>query len=152
MASITTTDVRTYISHRQAPADGDGTIGAANATINRELAVLKRAFRLAHQAGTVMHVPHIPMLRENNVRSGFFERDEFEAVRGQLLRPLQAVATFGYLTGWRVPSEVLTLTWAQVDRRQQTIRLEPGATKNSEGRTLPYDLLPELAGSIDTTS
>ena len=137
MASITTADVRAYIAHRQEP-------GAANATVNRELAVLKRAFRLAKQAGTVMYVPHIPMLRENNVRSGFFERDEFEAVREQLPAPLRPVVTFGYLTGWRVNSEVLPLTWAQVDRTTKTIRLEPGATKNSEGRTLPCDLLPEL--------
>ncbi len=29
------------------------------------------------------------------------------------------------------------------------MRLEPGTTKNSEGRTLPYDLLPELVQVIE---
>jgi site-specific recombinase XerD len=40
MASITTADARNYVARRQAA-------GAANATINRELAALKRMFTLA---------------------------------------------------------------------------------------------------------
>ena len=130
MAAITTTDVRAYTTERQGR-------GAAAASINRELAILKRAFRLAAQAGKLLHLPHIPMLREDNVRTGFFERDEFEAVRDALPEPLRAVVTFGYLTGWRVNSEVLPLRWSQVDRRAKTIRLQPGMTKNREGRVLP---------------
>jgi len=31
----------------------------------------------------------------------------------------------------------------------ERVVLEPGTTKNSEGRTLPYDLLPELADVIE---
>ena len=137
MATITTADVRAYTSHRQGE-------GAANATVNRELAIVKRAFRLAVQARKLLHMPHIPMLREATARTGFFERDEFAAVRDALPEPLRAVVTFGYLTGWRVRSEVLPLRWSQVDRSAKTIRLQPGMTKNREGRTLPYDLLPEL--------
>ena len=57
--------------------------------------------------------------------------------------------TFAYLTGWRIPSEVLPLKWGQVDRKAKTIRLDPGTTKNAEGRTLPYDLLPDLCTVID---
>ena len=106
-------------------------------------------FRLAVQAGKLLHTPHIPMLRENNVRTGFFERDEFEDVRKTLPEVLQGVVTFAYLSGWRIPSEVLPLKWAQVDQKARTIRLEVGQTKNDEGRTLPYDLLPELADVIE---
>ena len=137
MATITTADVHAYTSHRQGE-------GAANATVNRELAIVKRAFRLAVQARKLLHMPHIPMLREATARTGFFERDEFEDVRDALPEPLRGIVTFAYLTGWRVPSEVLPLRWAQVDRKACTVRLEPGTTKNSEGRTLPYDSLPEL--------
>ena len=57
--------------------------------------------------------------------------------------------TFAYLTGWRVQSEVLPLKWVQVDRTAKTIRLEVGTTKSRDGRTLPYDLLPELVDLID---
>jgi hypothetical protein len=48
---------------------------AANATINRELAALKRAFRLAGKK--VGQPPRFRMLRGNNARKGFFELEQF---------------------------------------------------------------------------
>ncbi len=144
MTAITTADLRAFTAARQEA-------GASNAEINRELAIVKRAFRLAIQAGKLLHRPHIPMLEERNVRQGFFERQEFELVREKLPAELRGVITFAYLTGWRVPSEVLPIQWAQVDRvKAKTVRLEPGQTKNADGRTLPYELLPELAKVIET--
>ncbi len=142
MSAITTATIRSYIAERQDK-------GAENATINRELSIVKRAFRLALQAGKLLHIPHVPMLREDNVRTGFFERDEFEAVTAALPEPLRGVVTFAYLTGWRIRSEVLPLQWSQVDRTRKTKRLEPGTTKNSEGRTLRSDLLSDLVDVID---
>jgi integrase len=142
MSAVTTATIRSYVAERQDK-------GAENATINRELSIVKRAFRLASQAGKLLYVPHVPMLREDNVRTGFFERDEFEAVRSALPEPLRGVVAFAYLTGWRIRSEVLPLHWSQVDRSRKTIRLEPGTTKNSDGRTLPYDLLPDLVDVLD---
>ena len=59
------------------------------------------------------------------------------------------MVTFAHLTGLRVPSEVLTLQWPQVDRKAKLIRLEPGQTKSSEGRTFPYAMLPELDDVIE---
>jgi integrase len=152
MVTIGTADLRAYVAERQAPTkhdDGTEEAGAAAATINRELAVIKRAFRLAVQAGKLLAIPHIPMLRENNIRQGFFERTEFEDVRAKLPAALRGLVTFAYFTGWRIRSEVLGLTWSQVDRKAHTIRLEPGQTKSREGRTLPYDALTELREVID---
>jgi len=77
-AAITTADIRDFISKRQ------NTGGASNREINRELAAIKRAFNLAIQGGKLIHAPYIPMLKENNVRKGFFEREQFEAVRSHL--------------------------------------------------------------------
>src|SRR5262249_53873819 len=71
MAAISTADIRRYVLRRQ-------TEGAKNATINRELAVVKRAFTLAMAEGSLPSRPRIPLLRENNVRRGFFEAAEFE--------------------------------------------------------------------------
>ncbi|MFH2044771.1 MAG: site-specific integrase [Pseudomonadota bacterium] len=114
--------------------------GAANASINRELAALKRMLNLgAKQTPPIVdRVPHIPMLRENNTRKGFFEHDEFLALREALPDYLQGFVTFGYKTGWRI-SEIANLTWAQIDRSQGIVRLEVGETKNDEGRTLYLD-------------
>ena len=131
MASITTADVREYVTHRQSEA-------ASNGTINRELAILKRAFTLAIQAGKLLTRPHVPMLREAAPRAGFFEIDQFEAVRRRLPEEVRPVVTFAYITGWRLPSEVLTLTWRQIDFVDETVRLDPGKTKSGEGRVFPF--------------
>lgn len=119
--------------------------GASNAEINRELALVKRMFSLAVKYGKLYHKPHIPMLAEHNTRQGFFERDAFDAVRAHLPAALRPVVTFAYLTGWRIPSEVLTLEWRQVDLDAGVVRLEPGTTKNDRGREFPFGGLPELA-------
>jgi integrase len=138
MAAITTIDVRAFTRKRL-------DAGAAPAEVNRELAILKRMFTLAVQAGKLLHRPHMPMLKENNVRVGFFEKEQFEAVRAHLPAALQPVVTFAYLTGWRVPSEVLALEWRQVDLKAGTVRLDPGSTKNRDGRLFPFvDHLPVL--------
>jgi integrase len=142
MASLTTSDVRAYVAQRQED-------GYANATINRELAALKRMFTLAIQAGKLIHRPHIPMLEERNVRHGFFERAQFEAVRNRLPPTYQAIVTLAYYTGWRINSELLPLEWHQIDRKAGVIRLEPGTTKNRDGRVFKYGELEELAAVIE---
>ena len=129
-ATITTAHVRKYIVERQEQ-------GAKPATINRELAALKRMFSLAAMATPprVGRVPYIPALQENNARQGFFEHDEFVAVRAALPEHLRPLVTFAYHTGWR-KSEAATLTWDQVDLYSGTVRLEPGTTKNKQARMI----------------
>jgi integrase len=122
--------------------------GAKPATVNRDMAALRRAFRLAARAGRVEAVPHFPMLREDNVRQGFLERDQFEAIRDKAPEWLKPVLTFMYWTGWR-RSEVLPLQWRQVDLAAGVVRLEPGTTKNKRGRSLPFHALPELREIFD---
>jgi integrase len=118
-------------------AAGQGEPQASNAEINRELAVVKRAFSLGARAGKILTKPYIPALKENNVRTGFFERDQFEAVLRHLCAPLPALMTFFYITGCR-KNEGLSLQWRQIDFRSGTIILDPGATKNNEGRVFPF--------------
>jgi len=114
--------------------------GAANATINRELAALKRMLSIgARQTPPIVErVPHIPMLKENNTRKGFFEHGEFLALRVALPDYLKGFVTFAYKVGWRV-SEIAGLTWKQVDRNQGIVRLEVGETKNDDARTVYLD-------------
>jgi integrase len=114
--------------------------GASNATINRELAALKRMFNLGAKCTPpkVDRVPHIAMLDERNVRKGFFEHPEFIAVKNALPEFLQPVATFAYRTGWR-RAEVIDLQWSQVDMEQGIVYLNPGETKNDDSRTIYLD-------------
>jgi integrase len=114
--------------------------GAAHATINRELAALKRMFNLgARQTPPkVDRVPYIPMLKENNVRKGFFEHEDFLALRTALPSYLKGFVTFAYIIGWRF-SEIQGLAWSQVDLNKGIVRLEVGETKNTEGRTIYLD-------------
>ena len=113
---------------------------AANATINRDLSALKRMLNLGFRQTPpkVERMPYIPMLRENNVRKGFFEHSDFLAFRDALPDCMKGFVTFGYKTGWRF-SEITNLTWERVDRKEGIVRLEPGETKNQEGRTLFMD-------------
>lgn len=97
MPYITSPKIATYIEERMSE-------GAANATINRKLSALKRALNLgARQTPPkVDRVPYIPMLKENNIRKGFFEHADFVALRNALPSYLKELVTFAYKTGWRV--------------------------------------------------
>ncbi len=124
--------------------------GVNNATVNRELAAIKRAFNLGARCTPpkVSMVPYVPMLKENNVRKGFIEHQEYLAIKKALPDYLKPVLSFGYFSGWR-KSEILNLEWNHVNLRDGIVRLEPGETKNSEGRTLYmepelWDLLKQL--------
>jgi|SRR2546426_940659 len=120
--------------------------GAAPATIRYELALLKHMFTLAVGAGRLASRPKFPTISPDNRRIGFFEEGDFRAVLTQLPNDLQAVFEFAYYTGWRVPSEILPLTWRQVDFGAGVVRLE--RSKNGEARTLPFMAFPALAGLL----
>lgn len=118
---------------------------ASAAEINRELAIVRRAFRLAVKSEKYHgRVPAFQMLAEHNVRSGFFDRDMFETLRGHLPAALQPVVTFAFVCGWRIQSEILPLEWRSVDREAHTVRLDVGSTKNSRGRHIDYSSHPQL--------
>jgi integrase len=130
---ITTPRIQRYIEKRLEE-------GKLNATVNRELSALKRILNLGLQQTPpkVDRVPHIPMLKENNVRKGFFEHGDFIALREALPSYLKGFVTFAYKSGWRV-SEIRDLKWSQVDLDNNIVRLESGETKNAEARTVYLD-------------
>jgi integrase len=130
---ITTPKIQKYIEKRLEQ-------GKLNATINRELSALKRILNLGLQQTPpkVDRVPHIPMLKENNVRKGFFEHSDFIVLREALPSHLKGFVTFAYKSGWRV-SEIRDLKWSQVDLDNNIVRIESGETKNNEARTVYLD-------------
>lgn len=132
-AHVTSDDIERY---KQARLQHD----ASNATINRELAVLKRGFHLGMRSTPpkVQRIPHFAMLAENNARIGFVEPAQYDklaaatAKRGLWLR---AIFECGFTYGWR-KSELLNLKVRQVDLLNRTITLDVGSTKNKKGRTV----------------
>jgi len=130
VTDITTADIERYIKFRQE-------VGVANGTINRELNILKRSLYLGVQRHPpkVNRVLHVPLLKEDNVRTGFFEHSEYLALLEELPEYFRPVLTFGYHTGWRA-GEITGLTWDKVDFHQGVVRLNPGETKSGEGRTI----------------
>jgi len=85
------------------------------------------------------------MLKESNVRKGFFEHGEYLALKDALPSYLKPVITFAFHSAWR-KMEILGLIWDKVDLEQGTVRLDPGETKSGEGRTLYMneELLQEI--------
>jgi integrase len=127
--NITTDAIRAFIRRRQEE-------GAANGTINRSLALLRRMFYLAVKDGKLHDVPHFPMLKEAPPRRGFLEHADFRRLRMELPEYLRPIATMAYYTGMR-KGEILGLRWNNVDFLNGELRLDPGTTKNDEPRTIP---------------
>ena len=115
--------------------------GKAPATVNRHLALLRRAFRLAYERRLVSRAPHIQLLRElGNERVGFCERADLDAVIEHLPEEIQDIALFAFLAGWR-RGEILKLQWCDVEfdpaGKPAAIRLPGTKTKNKCSRLLP---------------
>lgn len=125
------TQIRQFIANRRAA-------GASNATINRELAIVRRGFRLGamEDPPVVQRQVIIPVLEESNVRQGFLEQDQYEVLLEELPGSLKALFVCGYHTGAR-KNELRLIRWEHVDFDSRLIRLPGSQTKTKKPRTLP---------------
>ena len=145
-ASITTPQIREFIDKRRDQ-------GATNGEINRELAIISKAYTLAVRDQVLMFRPYVPRLAQKNVRKGFFEREQFERLLQHLPSAVQPYDPVRPCYR-RIKSEVQTLRWTQVDLVSGIVRLEPGTTKNGRGREFPItaglrELLEEQGRKAD---
>jgi integrase len=138
--TVTVDDVNKYVAKRMKQ-------GAANASINRTLAILRRMFSLAVKNGKVKKdaVPFVEMLDEKgNVRTGFLasrDQDALAQACGKVGLWMRAIFEVGVTLGWRY-REVIELRVRQVDLSKGTVRLEVGTTKNGQGRECP--MMPQV--------
>lgn len=121
---ITGDELLRYVSKRKKD-------GRANATINKEIAILRRAFVFSE-----IKAPKFSKLPESTPREGFFSQEEFSTLYNHLPKHIQPIALIGYWTGCRL-GEILNLRWRQVDLEARTIRLRPNETKSGWGRVIP---------------
>jgi integrase len=133
-SGITGRVLQSYITERAAQK-------AAPATIRQELAIVRRALRLAVGAGMLAEMPPFPTITVRNAKTGFFEEDEFRRLMAALDEDVRPLVEFLWWTGWR-KSEAMGLQWKNADLDVGTIRIE--TSKNDEPRTLPFRALPEL--------
>jgi integrase len=128
---LTKAHMRVYIESRRVA-------GASDPTINRELSIVRRAYTLAKQEDPplIHRPPYIPRLDEDNVRQGFIERPQYEALLTELPANLKALFVCGYHVGAR-KGELRKIQWPQVDFDARLITLPGVQTKNKKPRTLP---------------
>jgi integrase len=123
--------VRQYVAQRRSA-------GASDATINRELAIVRRGFKLGAQEDPplVQRQPVIAKLEEDNVRQGFLEQDQYEKLLEELPSKLKALFVCGYHTGAR-KNELRRVQWTQVDWEGGVIWLSARQTKGKKARAVP---------------
>jgi integrase len=130
-AKVTTNIVNDYknLRHEQEKANG---------TINRELALLRRAYRLAFEATPpkIAAIPKFKFLPEAKPRQGFLEPEQYQHLLQFFPKHLQPIVIVAYHTGAR-KSEILNLRRDQIDLVGGYITLYTGETKNGQGRSLP---------------
>lgn len=133
VGQLTTDLLKSYVRARQAA-------GAAGGTVNRELAVLKRAAKLGAETTPPMvtTMPKFPMLKESAPRQGFLTDATYDKLAEQCLKEglwLRGMLAVGCNFGWR-KGEVLNLQVRQLDFPGRLIRLDVGSTKNDDGRVV----------------
>lgn len=123
--SISLKDIREYVERRRRDE-------VSNATINRELALLRQAYNLAVKDGVKVKPPHIPMLKESAPRQGHINSCQLEELISYLPGYLKNFTRLGYITGAR-KSELAGLKWKDIGGDYLVFN----DTKNGESRSIP---------------
>jgi integrase len=119
--------------------------GVANATINRALEIVRRILHLARDEWNwIQRFPRIRMLKEPKRRIRFLTREEADRLLEVLPAHLHPVVQFALATGCRM-GEILSLEWDRVDFSRRVAWLDPGTTKNGDGRGIPLNREAVLA-------
>jgi integrase len=108
------------------------------ATVNKEVICLKTIFNRAVRHGKLQHnhIERVRKLAENNVRMKVLTGQEFSKLIHFCPPHVQPVVMMAYYMGMR-KSEIINLTWQEVDLRKGFIRLSAERTKTDQSRVIP---------------
>lgn len=115
------------------------TVGPA--TVNRELATLRRMLRLAHEWKEIHRVPRIRLLSGERVRDFVLSRKQEEIYLAACRQPLHDIALLMLETGLRI-GETINLEWTDIilepvnGARFGFLRVREGKSKNAR-RIIP---------------
>jgi integrase len=144
VVNITSPKLREFVSKLQSgelqkkcrsPKEKRAIRSMKNATINRILALLRRMMNLARKDGLIHYVPAFPMLKEDNVRTGFVETERFKELLRQLPEHLHPLMVFLFTTGCRIGA-ALQITWDMLSADARFLTLPPMFVKNKKPITL----------------
>jgi site-specific recombinase XerD len=115
--------------------------GVKPATINRELAMLSKAFNLAVKEWEWLKdnpVSRVPKEKENNERDRWLSKDEEKRLLDNCPEWLREIIVFALNTGLR-QEELLSIEWPRVNLFRKTILIRN--TKNGKPKTLPLNMI-----------
>ncbi len=113
--------------------------GASSSTINRELYMLSKAFKLAVNEWEWLNqnpVSKVSKETENNERDRWLSYEEEKRLIWNCPEWLSDIIIFDLHTGLR-QDELLSLEWTRVDLKQKTILIQK--TKNGKPKTIPLN-------------
>ena len=115
--SIKPTDIEGYIKHLLSN-------NFKNASVNRYLAGLKRAYNIMIEDDYITYNPcnKVSMLEEDNRRYRYLTKEEWEKLKLHLPPHAINIVSVALLTGFR-KANVLNLKWEQIDLNLRTIEL-----------------------------
>ena len=133
LADITPLALERYKRHRKED-------GVSGVTINRELAFLKNLFSKAIDWGKATENPvkQVRLYREENARTRFLTEEEEASLLACCSPQLKPLVMTALHTGFRA-SELLSLTWQDVDFRRGVVTVRAGYAKNGEARSVPMN-------------
>ncbi|MBI1207476.1 MAG: tyrosine-type recombinase/integrase [Azospirillum sp.] len=137
LAEITEESVAAY---RQRRREGyDGRAGVKNATVNRELMVLRAAIRAVWRSGKLARLPGFPTVNAAPGRDETMSRAEVDRLLAAADDALPHLRLFTYLAIFTAAraGALLELTWDQIDFAHGRIQLNPpGRVQTAKGRAI----------------
>ena len=112
--------------------------GKAEATINKELAMLKHLFRKCIEWGLAKSNPvqQVKLFREGQGRTRYLSEEEAQRLLDSCNPDFRVVVLTAMHTGCR-KSELTSLRWSRVDMVNRSITVDSCYSKNGETRTIP---------------